>query len=206
MHSLEISNIDPRNPALWIGALVLLLLVVAAFAVAADQRKKKTEALRSRFGSEYDLALRAQGRGRAETGLINRVRRVQGLRIRELSPAERTRFLSEWDTLQARFIDHPAGAVAEADELVGQVMQARGFPASPFDRRVEDLSVYHAHLVDAYRSANAIALRAAGGQATTEDLRAAMIHYRSVVDDLLQVRPHDQPDGLPSSPPLGRSA
>jgi hypothetical protein len=153
------------------------------------QERKRTAELRSRFGPEYERVVREDGhRRKAEARLLARMRRVHHLNIRPLTPAELDRFRSEWESVQARFIDHPRGAVTEADELVNAVMLARGFPVGRFEQRAADISVNHSHLVQAYRSANSITARVGSNEATTEELRTAMIHYRALFDDLLQMR------------------
>jgi hypothetical protein len=208
MNNIDLRNIDFRNPAVLIGAVVVLLVVVAIVAIVANRRKRRSEELRQRFGSEYDLVLREHGaRTRAEARLLDRVRRVGRMQIRSLSTAERERFAAQWETVQSRFVDHPKGAVTEADELVNAVMLARGFPGGKFDQRVEDISVDHARLADSYRSANAIALRASRDEASTEELRNAMIHYRALFDELLEARTAAEVAAAEEAePPLRRSA
>jgi len=187
MNSFDIRSIDFTNPTVLIGAVVVLLLIFAAIGLAAHQRRRKSEALREKFGTEYELAVRQHGsRNKAEARLLDRVHRVNRFQLRDLSPIERERFVAQWDAVQLRFVDHPRGTVTEADELVNTVMLARGFPAASFDQRIEDISVNHAPMVDSYRSANTIAARAARNEATTEELRTAMIHYRAIFDDLLE--------------------
>jgi hypothetical protein len=119
--------------------------------------------------------------------LADREERVEKLNIRDLDLGERERFSKQWESLQSRFVDSPKGAVAEADDLVSSVMKARGYPLSDFDQRAADISVDHPRVVENYRSAHGIALRVGKDQATTEDLRTAMIHYRSLFEDLVQV-------------------
>ena len=205
---MQFSNIDFTNPILIGGIVAAVLLIIAGIAIAVHQRRRKSESLRLRFGSEYETVLREQGvRSRAEARLIERVRRVERYQLRDLAPAERERFLAQWDAVQSRFIDHPRGAVTEADELVNAVMLARGFPAAEFDQRVADVSVHHARAVESYRSANAIALRAGRNEATTEELRTAMIHYRSLFDELLQAPSSAAIQAeLPAETPLRRTA
>ena len=110
------------------------------------------------------------------------------LKIRNLEPAERERYLAQWQAVQSRFVDYPKGAVTEADELVCSLMQTRGYPVSDFDQRAADISVDHPRVVENYRSAHDIALRLGRGEASTEDMRTAMIHYRSLFDELVQVQ------------------
>jgi len=180
-------NIDYQSPAFIIGVVVLLVIAVI-IAVIVDRRRKNTLKLRNRFGSEYDSCLREhKTREKAEADLEGRLNRVEQLKTRELTGPERARFVAEWDAVQSRFIDHPRGAVTEADELVNAVLEARGFPASGFVQRAADISVHHAHLVDSYRGAHAITVSSAKNEATTEELRTAMIHYRALFDELLQI-------------------
>ena len=113
---------------------------------------------------------------------------VNVLKIRDLEPMERERYLAQWQAAQSRFVDFPKGAVTEADELVCSLMQTRGYPVADFDQRAADISVDHPRVVENYRSAHSIALRLGRGEASTEELRTAMIHYRSLFDELVQVQ------------------
>ncbi|HEY1987450.1 MAG TPA: hypothetical protein VGG85_18695 [Terracidiphilus sp.] len=170
-----------------LSVVVLLIVLAIVMAVVRQRQRKRTEELRRRFGSEYDLALREYGsRSKAEAALLARIRRVQGMTIRALTDVERTRFLNEWEELQARFIDHPRGAVTEADEMIHSLIQARGYTGGTFNQRVADLSVNHANLVEPYRRANAVVVRAGKNEATTEELRSAMILYRALSEEFLQ--------------------
>jgi hypothetical protein len=180
---------DFTNTNVMIGALVVLLLIIVAIAFAVHERRKRTAELRRRFGAEYDLALREdRTRRKAEARLLARIKRVEHLKLRDLTATELDRFRAEWEAVQSRFIDHPRGAVAEADELVNSVMLARGFPVGRFEQRAADISVNHSSLVQSYRSANAITVRVGTNEATTEELRTAMIHYRALFDELLQIQ------------------
>jgi hypothetical protein len=184
-------HIDFSNPMVIIGAVVVLLLIVVVIAVLVNLQKKKTERLRTQFGAEYDVAVHESGsRKKAEDALHSRIRRIEHLKIRELTEAERARYLSEWEVVQSRFIDHPRGAVTEADELVNALLVARGYPVGGFDQRAADISVHHAQLVGPYRQANSIASRAGRNEATTEELRSAIIQYRTLFDALLGTEPY----------------
>jgi hypothetical protein len=176
---------DPKLMAL----AVAVMLVVAVLAWLYVRRRRTTTAkLRQRFGPEYEKTVREQGsERRAETHLADREKRVEKLKIRDLEPAERERFSDQWQTLQARFVDDPKGAVTEADALVSRLMQARGYPVADFTQRAADISVDHSHVVANYRSAHDIALRLGKGEASTEDLRTATIHYRSLFEELVQI-------------------
>jgi hypothetical protein len=179
------SLLDPRLIALVVVAAVV---VVGLVWLSVRQRRATTAAFRKRFGAEYEQAVREHGSARrAEAQLAGRAKRVKGLRIRDLDPAERDRFAFQWQALQSRFVDEPKGAVAEADTLVSSVMQARGYPVTDFNQRAADISVHHPHVVANYRSAHAIAVRLGQGDASTEELRTAMIHYRSLFGELMHV-------------------
>jgi hypothetical protein len=173
---------------------VIVVILVIAIASAAHRRKMTSVQLRDRFGPEYDQAVREDRDNRkAEAKLLARVKRVRHFQIRDLSETERNRYLADWEAVQSHFVDRPRGAVTEADELVNSVMKTRGFPDAAFDQRVADISVDHARLVEPYRSAYAISQRAARNEATTEELRSAMIHYRALFDELLQVKMTAEP-------------
>ncbi|HJR50247.1 MAG TPA: hypothetical protein VJ794_04020, partial [Gemmatimonadales bacterium] len=117
-----------------------------------------------------------------------RAERVESLHTRPLAPADRDRFQELWRTAQAHFVDSPLTAVVEADQLVGEVMRSRGYPVADFEQRAADLSVDHPLVVDNYRRGHALAAGAQGGKAGTEDLRQAMVYYRALFEELLQVR------------------
>jgi hypothetical protein len=174
---------------LLVAALVLALLIVIAIAAYVEKRKNKTTALRSRFGSEYARAVDSHGSARqAEARLSERETRVAALNIRELGVTERERFVTEWNTVQARFLDHPRLAVTEADDLINTLLEARGYPKAAFEQRAADISVHYPRVMQDYRSAHSIAVRQGPVEASTEELRTAMIQYRSIFDELLQAR------------------
>ena len=167
-----------------IVAIVVVLILAAVFAVA--QRRRRTQALQGRFGPEYDRTIeRADSRRKAEAELREREERREQLDIRPLSAASRERFASSWEMTQRRFIDDPTGAVSEAHRLVIAVMRERGYPMDDFDQRAADISVDHPELVENYRAAHGISQRSESGQASTEELRQAALHYRSLFDELL---------------------
>lgn len=154
-------------------------------------QRRRSEALAERYGPEYQRAVHETGdRRRAEAELLRRQERVEHLDIRPLSADQRRGYVYEWRTLQARFVDDPKGAVTDADHLVEDVMMARGYPVSDFDQRAADLSVHHPRVVENYRAARDIAQRHRRGEATTEDLRQAMVYYRELFEDLLEDREH----------------
>lgn len=163
--------------------VVVLAVAVAVFIYLQRQRSKR---LRSRFGPEYDRAVDQYGNQRkAEEDLSFREKRIEKLHVRDLSPDEAGRFADAWREEQARFVDVPGQAVANADRLVGELMKARGYPVSDFEQRVADVSVDHPLVVQNYRAAHAIADRYGHGLANTEELRQAMVHYRALFEDLL---------------------
>jgi hypothetical protein len=168
-------------------AIVIIIAVIAiAFAVWMFVDKRRTRRLRNQFGSEYDRMVEASGRKHAETELESRAKRVEKFKIRPLSQEEQARFAESWRREQAHFVDDPRAAVENADHLVGEVMRTRGYPVGEFERRAADLSVDHPRVVENYRSAHEIALRDSRGQASTEDLRRAMVCYRVLFEDLLE--------------------
>ena len=170
----------------------LALFVIIGAAVAAgmwlrNKHHRRSFQLREGFGPEYDHAIQEYGdTARAERELAARQRRVRKLDIRLLSPQERDRFGAAWANVQHRFVDDPQAAVAEAHQLVKSLMAARGYPIEDFEQRVADLSVDHASVVQHYRAARVLARTAEAGNATTEDLRQAMVHYRILFADLLE--------------------
>jgi len=164
-------------------AVIVLALAGAAYLYLRDRRSRQ---LRSRFGPEYSRAVEETGdRGKAETRLHRREKRVDSLAIHPLASEERARYVASWRRVQADFVDNPKDAVTRADELLGEVMVARGYPVSDFDQRSDDLSVDHPIVVQNYRAAHDIALRHQRGEAGTEELRQAMIHYRALFDELV---------------------
>ena len=181
-------NLNLLDPKL-IVLVVAVILIIAVFALLyMRKRRSKTADLRQKFGPEYERAVREHGSERkAEAKLEDREKRVEKLSIRDLDSMERERFSKRWESVQSRFVDSPKGAVAEADDLVSSLMKARGYPVADFDQRAADISVDHPRLVENYRSAHEIALRVGKNAATTEDLRTAMIHYRSLFEEMVQV-------------------
>ncbi|MFY9690301.1 MAG: hypothetical protein WAJ86_10220 [Candidatus Acidiferrales bacterium] len=167
--------------------VVVAIIAAAGIGIWFSIRKRRTEKLRTQFGSaEYTRAVNEGGSQRkAEAALDKRAERVEALHIRPLAPADRTRFVDSWARVQARFVDSPGGAVTDADQLLGDVMSTRGYPMSDFEQRAADISVDHPLVLDNYRAAHQAALRQTRGQASTEDLRQAMIHYRTLFEELI---------------------
>ena len=173
-------------------AIVVGVIVLAAVGWLVWQRQR-SEQLRSRYGPEYERTVTQVGdKRRAESELLKRQERVAQLDIRPLSAEQCTSYMQQWRTVQARFVDDPKGAVTEADRLVEDVMKNRGYPISDFDQRAADLSVHHPRVVENYRAARDIAHRHRRGEATTEDLRQAMVYYRDLFEDLLEDREHEE--------------
>ena len=172
-----------------VASVVLVVVVLIAVGVFVERRRKRTLALRNRFGSEYDRAVLKHGSARqAEAKLADRETRVEALKIRELGVTERERFVAEWRTVQSRFVDHPKAAVTEADDLINSLLEARGYPRASFEQRAADVSVHYPRVMENYRLAHSIAVRLDEAKATTEELRTAMIQYRAIFDDLLQTQ------------------
>jgi hypothetical protein len=171
----------------WVWAVIIavVIIVVILIAYAAWQRRQRST-LQTKFGPEYDRAVtESDSRRQAEKDLLERQKRHEALNLTELEPATRQRHMESWRQTQARFVDAPAEAVRDADRLVGQVMTDRGYPMDDFDQRAADISVDHPDVVENYRAAHGISLASDHGQATTEDLRQAMVHYRSLFETLL---------------------
>jgi hypothetical protein len=176
-----------QNPVL-IAVLIVVVIVVIAIALLAT-RKRRSQKLRERFGPEYDRVLKSEGNVRNAEGVLEfREKRREKFNLRTLPPADKTRYEERWREVQAQFVDDPKGAVTIADGLVAEVMQARGYPMGDFEQRAADISVDHPVVVENYRGAHDIALRHSRGQASTEDLRRAMVLYRSLFDELLDGR------------------
>jgi len=167
-------------------ALVALLVVLAAAVIWLWMRSRRTAGLKNRFGPEYERTVHQVGDERkAEAVLATREKRVSGYTIKPLPQEMRGHFVTTWQQVQGQFVDDPKYAVTRADDLLGEVMRARGYPVMDFDHRAEDLSVDHPEVVQNYRTAHDIADRHSRGEASTEDLRSAMIHYRALFDDLV---------------------
>jgi len=181
-------NLSLLDPKVIVLAGLAILIVAVLVLLYVRKRKSTTADLRKKFGPEYGRAVLVHGAGRkAEAKLEDREKRVEKLNIRDLDPMEHERFSKRWESIQTRFIDSPKGAVTEADDLVSSLMKTRGYPVSDFDQRAADISVDHPRVMENYRSAHEIAVRVGKNEATTEELRTAMIHYRSLFDELVQV-------------------
>lgn len=173
--------------------LLAALAIVALIAIAAwmFMRKRESQTLEKRFGPEYERAVDELGsRPKAEAELKARAKRVEQLHIVALAPADAERFSQDWRALQARFVDNPRGVLADADRLVGELMQKRGYPMGDFERQAADISVHHPAVVHHYRTAHEIAQRDAQAEVDTETKRQAVIHYRALFSELLEVDDH----------------
>jgi hypothetical protein len=186
-----------------IGVIVLVVIVAALVLVSrqmAARRQARTAALRSRFGPEYGRAVEDTGaQKKAEAQLAQREKRVEGFTIVPLTQTLRDRYVRDWAAIQAQFVDEPKSAVTNADDLLGQVMSSRGYPVGDFEQRAADLSVDHPVVVQNYRAAHEIAVRHAQGNASTEDLRQAMLSYRRLFDELAEAAPAPSPTPAPAA-------
>ena len=180
-----------HSPTTWvIAALVVIALIVLAWRLTLEARQRQSRRLQQRFGPEYARLLAERGdRTKTEAELRAREKRVEKLTIVALSPEDKAKFSDAWSALQARFVDNPESVVLEADRLVRDLMVKRGYPMGDFERRAADISVDYPRVVEAYRSARAIAVRAQAGEASTEELRKAVVYYRTLFAELLEV-PH----------------
>ena len=168
-------------------AVIVIAVLAIAFGVFMYLQRERSRRLRGRYGPEYDRLVDHYGSARkAEFDLVHREKRVEAFHIRSLTPDETTRFAEAWRLEQGRFVDNPREAVARADSLVIDLMKVKGYPMADFERRAEDLSVDHPDVVRNYRLAHDIAQLDARGEATTEDLRKAIVHYRALFEDLLE--------------------
>lgn len=168
--------------------VVLAVVVIAVVAVVAYllMQKRRSDELKERFGPEYDHTVKEIGdRRRAEKELEARREHVERLHIRPLAAEEQNRYSEAWRATQARFVDDPVAAISDADRLVTDVMQTRGYPMRDFEAQAAAISVEHPKMVEHYRRAHRIAEANRGGNADTEELRQAMVHYRALFEDLL---------------------
>jgi hypothetical protein len=179
-------NLDTQTWSILAGVAILALIVVGVWLVY--RRTQSTRRLKQRFGPEYTRAVGDLGsRTKAESELKAREVRVDKLEIVPLSVPEAARFSQAWQALQGRFVDNPKGVLVEADQLVRDLMLKRGYPMADFEHRAADISVDHPTVVEHYRGAQATALRDQRGEADTEELRKAVVHYRALFQELLQV-------------------
>jgi hypothetical protein len=177
--------------------VILAIVVVLALVVIGSlwKRVRRTEHLQDQFGPEYARTVDEHGDARAaEKELREREARRKQFDIRPLAPESRTRYLERWKDVQVRFVDEPAPAVIDADRLIGEAMRERGYPVDDFDQRAADLSVDYPDVVENYRAGHSVV--AGGDRADTEDLRQAMVHYRSLFDRLVQREEAAEPAGM----------
>ena len=177
------------STAAWIAVVAVATVVVVGAIAWWIYRDRRTRGLRGTFGTEYERAMAdAPTRREAEEELLERQRRREDLDVVPLPAAARDRYLFEWRGVQERFVEDPASAIGEADELIQRVMRERGYPVEDFDQRAADLSVDHPDVVEDYRAAHGVARAHIRGEATTEDLREALLRYRSLFESLLDAR------------------
>lgn len=173
-----------------IGVIVAIVILGVVFSAL---RTRRSRSLQDQFGREYDRTVdKAGGRREAERELAERQKRHDELELKPLSQDARERYLQQWQVTQGRFVDDPTGAVSEADDLVQRVMRDRGYPVDDFEQRAADISVEHPELVEKYRTANGIARASERGEASTEDLRHSVRHYRALFVELLEVDDGDE--------------
>jgi hypothetical protein len=174
------------NAQIFIAVAVLVVVVI----IAGDylrRRKARTAAFRNRFGSEYNRAVLEHGSPqKAEADLADRESRVHALNIRGLGSPARERFITQWQTVQSRFLDHPEAAVTEADDLIAALLESLGYPKDSFDQRAADVSVTYPRVMENYRAAHAVAILPYRGEESTEKLRTALIQFRAIFDELVQ--------------------
>jgi len=185
------------NMQTWIIVAGAALFALIAFAAWFFYARKQSHRLQQRFGPEYGRTVHELGsQTKAEAELKAREKRVERLNIVALAPSEAARFSQAWIVLQGRFVDDPKGVVVQADQLVRELMLKRGYPMGDFERRAADISVDHPAVVEHYRAAQAVTVRDQRGAADTEALRKAVVHYRALFNELLEVtqaEPADMP-------------
>jgi hypothetical protein len=175
------------NTTYLIIAVVLVLVIVGVILGAIFSSRKRSQRFHDKFGPEYDRTVKTMGnQKKAQTEMDDRQKHVDTLNIRPLSIGERDHYLADWTAIQAKFIDQPGQATVEADHLIMEVMQKRAYPVSDFEQRAADISVNYPALVSNYRLAREIAIKNEHHQADTEELRQALIYYRSLFDELLK--------------------
>jgi hypothetical protein len=172
----------------WVWIVIAFVVVIVVLAIVWNaMRAKRRRVLQDTFGREYGRTVdQAGGRRAAERELRERQKQHDQLDIRPLSPESRDRYVRRWQSTQMRFVDDPKGAVAEADQLVQEVMQERGYPTKDFDRRISEISIDHPNLVEKYRTADGIARASERGEASTEDMRHSVRHYRALFSELIE--------------------
>ena len=177
-----LNSLNSQTLALVIAAAVLLVAVIGWMAWTSYQTRR----LRQRFGPEYDATVKRLGsKAKAEAELRRREKRVASFEIAPLAPADAARFSQAWARLQGSFVDDPKGVLIEADRLVRELLLKRGYPVADFDLRAADISVGHPVVVNNYRAAQRIVSLDQRGEASTEDLRKAVVHFRALFDELL---------------------
>ena len=185
------------NTTYIIIAVVVVLVILGAILAPKFSRRQRSERFKNQYGPEYDRTVKSMGdEKKAQTELNERRKHVETLNIRPLSASERERYMADWTAVQAKFVDQPGQATVEADHLIMEVMQLRAYPVSDFEQRAADVSVKYPALVTNYRAAREIAVKNEQHRASTDDLRQAIIYYRSLFDELLKadtVAPEKKP-------------
>jgi hypothetical protein len=177
-----------RNTSVAIIIIIAVLIAIAALAWTSS-RRRRSQRLRSHFRPEYDHAVRELGnRTKAEDALATREKRMEKIDIHPLSLQERQRFAARWHDVQTRFVDDPRGAIRDADALVNETMRARGYPMGEFEMRTENISVDRPQVVRNYRATHTIAVRMEGGEADAEALRHALVYYRDLFEELVEMQ------------------
>ncbi|HEY5270332.1 MAG TPA: hypothetical protein VII97_08345 [Anaerolineales bacterium] len=175
------------TPFLIIAVVLIVVIMGVILGLSFFARRKRSERFQDKYGPEYDRTVQTAGNDKkAQAELNERQKHVETLDIRPLSDSEREGYLAEWTAIQAKFVDQPGQATVEADHLIMKVMQMRAYPVSDFEQRAADISINYPALVSNYRAAREIAIKNEHHQATTEELRQALIYYRSLFDELLK--------------------
>ncbi len=172
---------------IFVIAIAIVFAIAASIAVRSSRSRR--QALAERFGPEYERTVGAadggRDRRRAEHDLAERADRRDDLDIHPLPVEAREKYSEQWQQAQQHFVDEPQTAIGEAEQLLDAVMRERGYPVDGFEDQAALVSVDHADVVENYRAAHRISEKAQHGSASTEDLREAMLRYRSLFDELL---------------------
>ena len=182
-----------------LAIVIAVAVILVGFVAWLVYTRQQSTRLRERFGPEYDAAVKRLGsKAKAEAELRRREKRVANFEIVPLPPAEVTRFSQAWTRLQGSFVDDPKGVLIEADRLVRELLLKRGYPVADFELRAADLSVHHPVVVNNYRAAQRIVSLDQRGEANTEDLRKAVVHFRALFDELLGAKRNRDPVDPPT--------
>ena len=175
----------------WVVIVAVIAIAFLALAAQMYAKSKRRTALQDQFGPEYDRTVDSTGsRRRAERDLAEREKAHDSLDIQPLSEAARNRYTDDWQRAEQRFVDDPELAAREADRIVRSVLDERGYPNDDFDTQTAAISVDHPRVVERYRHGHEMVHgNGASGEQRTENLRKAMVDFRTVFEELIETAP-----------------